>query len=75
MEKKAFGVKELIQFFSMLIIMGTIHYPRLDEYWCTHWTFGTNAFSRVITRDRFTCLLKFFHLNDNKEMKKKDHPN
>ena len=30
--KKAFGVNELIQFFSMLIIMGIIHYPRLDEY-------------------------------------------
>ena len=73
-KKKIFTANEFFQFVALIIVMGIIHYPRIDDYWITRWTFTTNTFSKVMTRDRFSCLLKFFHLNDNSKMPKKSEP-
>ena len=73
-KKKIHNITELLQFIAILIIMGIIHYPRIEDYWVKTWPFGTNAFSRVMTRDRFSVILKFIHLNDNKKSKRKGEP-
>ena len=73
-KKKKHNITELLQFIAILIIMGIIHYPRIDDYWVKTWPFGTNAFSRVMIRDRFSVILKFIHLNDNKKSKRKGEP-
>ena len=73
-KKKCFEPCEFLQFVAILIIMGLIHYPKLDEYWSTRWPFCTSTFSRIMSRDRFSCLLKFFHVNNNANMPKKGDP-
>ena len=39
--------------------MGIIHYRRIEDYWVKSWPFGTNTFSRVMTRDRFSVIVRF----------------
>ena len=57
-------IKELKKFFSLIIIMGLIHFPTIENYWVKSWPFLTSTFSSIIKSDRFTLLLKFLHLND-----------
>ena len=64
-KKKAFTSNE---FFAMVIVMGVIHYRRLDDYWVTSWP---NTFSQIMSRDWFSCILKFLHLNNSEMMPKK----
>ena len=52
-KKKSFEACEFLQFVVILILMGLIHYPKLDEYWSTRWPFCTSTFSRIMSRDRF----------------------
>lgn len=63
--KSKFGVPDLLKFFSLTILMGLISYPRLEDYWLTSWPFATNTFSKVMSRDRFSLIMRFLHLNDN----------
>ena len=70
-KKKPFTSIELMKFFAMVIVMGVIHYPRLDDYWVTSWPFSSNTFSQIMSRDWFSCILKFLHLNNSEMMPKK----
>ena len=54
--------------------MGIIHYPSIEDYWVTSWPFSNNTFSDILKRDRFTLILKFFHLNDNTSYIPKGRP-
>ena len=69
--KKIHTVAKLIQFISLLIIMGIINYPKIGDYWVTSWPYCNDTFSRIMSRDCFSLLMKFFHLNDNKMCIKK----
>ena len=48
---------ELKKFLSLVIVMGLMHFPAIEDYWVTTWPFANNTFSSVIKRDRFTLLL------------------
>ena len=65
---------EKLQFFALVIIMATIHYPKLEDYWTQYWPFSTFTFSHVMSRDRFSLILKFLHINDKKAQKQKGEP-
>ena len=70
-KKKPFTSIEVMKFFAMVIVMGVIHYPRLDDYWVTSRPFSSNTFSQIMSRDWFSCILKFLHLNNSEMMPKK----
>ena len=63
---KVHDINELKKFISIVIIMGIVHYPSIEDYWATTWPFGTDAYSSIMKRDRFCLLLRFLHLNDNR---------
>ena len=63
--RSPFTPHELKKFFSLVIVMGLIHYPRIEDYWLKSWPFCTSNFSSVMSRDRFSLILRFLHLNDN----------
>ena len=65
-KKKPFTSIELMKFFAMVIVMGVIHYPRLDDYWVTSWPFSSNTFSQIMSRDWFSCILKFSEMMPKK---------
>ena len=69
-----FGVADLLRFFALTILMGLISYPRLEDYWLTSWLFATPTFSRVMSRDRFSLIMRFLHLNDNTKYIRKGEP-
>ena len=69
--KNIHTVAELIQFISLLKIMGIINYPKIEDHWVMSWPYCNDNFSRIMSRDRFSLLMKFLHLNDNKKCIKK----
>ena len=64
---KQLDVDELKKFVVIVIIMGIIHYPHIEDYWATRWPFGTDAYRSIMKRDRFFLLLRFLHLNDSRK--------
>ena len=62
---------EVQKLLSVIITMGLLSYPSMDDYWCTSWPFENRAISSSMTRNRFGLLMKFLHLNDNSHYIKK----
>lgn len=60
---KDLTVSELKIFFSLLLHTGTIKLPRLNDYWKTHWLYGT-CFSNYMKRDRFLVILRCLCFSD-----------
>ena len=73
-DKKLHDLAELRKFLSLVIVMGIIHFPSIEDYWVTSWPFSNNTFSDILKRDRFTLLLRFLHLNDNSRYIPKGQP-
>ena len=49
----------------MIITMGILNLPTLQQYWCKSWPFQSFIFSRIMSRDRVLLILKFLHLNNS----------
>lgn len=64
-KKKIFSVSELLQFLGLIFTMGLIKYTKLEDYWATSWPFHIHTFSNIMSRDRFSVILKFLHVNDS----------
>eukprot|EP00731_Ephydatia_muelleri_P004533 Em0002g709a len=56
---------EVKKFVATIIVMGLVPYHAIDDYWCTSWPFQTKCVSSIMTRNRFSLLMKFLHLNNN----------
>ena len=72
--RKPFTIDELRKFFALVIVMGLVNYPRLEDYWATSWPFATHTFSSVMSRDRFSLILRFLHINDSAQYIPKGQP-
>ena len=67
-------LEELKKFLSLVIVMGMIHFPAMEDYWVRAWPFANTNFSSVLKRDRFSLLLRFLHLNDSAHYIPKGQP-
>ena len=38
---------ELKRFLAMIITMGLVNYPHVEDYWATYWPYTTPTFSKV----------------------------
>lgn len=66
---------EMKAFLSVVINMGIIKKPTIDQYWNTHQeSQSTPWFPEHMNRDRFQLLLKFLHFSNNQDMPAHDHP-
>ena len=54
----------MLTFLAILILMGTVHRPRLPMCWSPDSILVTPNFNQVMRRDRF-LLVRFFHFADN----------
>ena len=70
-KKVPFTIEELRRFFALVVLMGMMDYPQIENYWVTGWPFATSTFSSVMSRDRFSLILRFLHRNDNSGYKQK----
>ena len=62
MEKES---AEFLKFFALIIVIGINRFPKMEDHWSTKWPFGRQSFSRIMSRDRFSVILRFFHVNDS----------
>ena len=68
------NVDELKKFLACVIVMGVINYPAMEDWWCTSWPYATRSVSSILSRDRFSLILRFLHLNDNSQYIPKGQP-
>ena len=45
--KEVHNRDELSKFLAMIIMMGLINYPNVEDYWATYWPYATPTFSKV----------------------------
>lgn len=56
---------EMKLFLGIALMMGLVRKPRIEFYWTETDLYLTPAFSKIMTRNRFSLLLKFLHFSDN----------
>ncbi|CAI8029910.1 PiggyBac transposable element-derived protein 4, partial [Geodia barretti] len=47
--------------------MGLVNLPTIEDHWVTTWPYSSEACSKVLSRDRFSLIMKFLHLSDNSQ--------
>ncbi|KAK5648157.1 hypothetical protein RI129_003049 [Pyrocoelia pectoralis] len=62
---KPVTIEELKIFFSLILHTGTIHLPRLKDYWKTDRLFNIPSFRDSMGRDRFFLILRCLHFSKN----------
>ena len=73
-EKTPHNFAELKKFLAVIIIMGLVVLPQIEDAWSTKWPFATTTFSSILKRDRFSLILRFLHLNDSTHYIPKGQP-
>ena len=53
---------ELLGFLTVILNMGLIHVPEIEDYWKTCWTSEIGFFGRVMPRDRFKQIFWMLHV-------------
>lgn len=56
--------EEFLAFLAVILNMGTIHLPKLEEYWSTAATCRTPFFPETLTRDRFNQIFWTLRLKE-----------
>ena len=46
--KEVHNRAELKKFLAMIITMGLVNYPHVENYWATYWPYATPTFSKVL---------------------------
>ena len=72
--KRQFTMSELLRLIVLIITMGIVDLPSLQDYWSTSWPFSSPHFSSLLSHDRFLLFLKFLHLADNTKQAAKGQP-
>ena len=59
--------EEMKKFLALLILMGLVKKSEKDEYWSTSPLMCTPIFGRVMPRNRFRQIWRYWHFNDNEK--------
>lgn len=62
-------------FIATILNMGLVRKPTIQSYWSTKSSLQTPWFGKMFSRNRFECLLQFFHIVDNSTLAKPGDPN
>ena len=73
-EKTAHTLAEMKKFLALVITMGFVVLPQIEDAWSTKWPFAMTTFSSIMKRDRFSLILRFLHLNDSAKYIAKGQP-
>lgn len=58
-------VAELKKWFGLIIIMGLVKKPRMEDYWSTNPLIETPIFSKTMSRNKFRQILTYIHFANN----------
>jgi len=53
-----------LKFLAIVIVMGFVVLPQIEDAWSTKWPFAMPTFSSILKQDQLSLLLHFLHLND-----------
>ncbi len=67
-------LEELNRFLAIIHVMGIVDHPCVEDAWVTSWPFANPTFSSIMSRDRFSLILRFLHLNDSSKYVPKGQP-
>ncbi|XP_054259986.1 piggyBac transposable element-derived protein 4-like [Macrosteles quadrilineatus] len=59
------NVEEMKKFLGLLLYMGLVPMPRITDYWSRRLLYRNLVANRVMSRNRFQLLLRFWHFNNN----------
>lgn len=65
---KPTNVDEMKKFLGLLLYMGLVPMPRLTDYWSRQVLYRNLIAPRVMGRNRFQLLMRFWHFNNNDNM-------
>ncbi|XP_052245700.1 piggyBac transposable element-derived protein 4-like [Dreissena polymorpha] len=65
-------VDEMKVFMSLVLLMGIVRKPSLEDYWSTHENIETPFFNKTMSKNRFLLILSNFHIVDNDSDDKSD---
>jgi len=63
----ATDASEMRKFISLLLAMGIVKKPHIEDYWSTDPILSTPVFNDTMSRDRFELLLKFWQFSKTKK--------
>ena len=66
--------EEFMAWLGFLLAMGFHRLPSIRDYWSTDWVLGTPELVKVMPRQRFEEILRYFHVNDNTNMPQRGSP-
>ena len=50
-ERQEFNRDELIRFISLIVIMGLVNLPKVEDHWVTSWPYSSQTCSKVSSED------------------------
>ncbi|XP_057296130.1 piggyBac transposable element-derived protein 4-like [Hydractinia symbiolongicarpus] len=69
------NAEEIQAFFAVVLAMGRVKLPELEDYWREDPIYSMNWFPAVCTRTRFKEILRFLHLANNDNELPRNDPN
>lgn len=67
--------QEMLAFFGVVIAMGLVKLPDINDYWATKGINHIPWFPSILSRKRFQQITRYFHCVDNNDTPARDHPN
>ena len=67
-------IAEIKKFLATIIAMGLVNLLKVEDHWSTSWPYAPNNFSSIFTRNRFSLIMRFLHLNDSSQYIPKGQP-
>jgi len=61
------NVDEIEKFMGLLLWFGLVQVPSLESYWSTKIRYKNNVAPKIMSRNRFELLLRFWHFADNEK--------
>lgn len=68
-------LEEMYRFIALIIQMGHDQRDAIKDYWRTEEQYYTPFYSNILSRDRFSHILRFLHFSDNNEAPNREDPN
>lgn len=59
---------DMRNFLGILLHMGCVKLPTFGHYWLKNELYGFSAFSKVMSRNKFQLMLRFWHFVDNENL-------
>lgn len=64
---KPVTVPEMRKFLGLVLYMGLVRYPNIEAYWSTNLIYKNNIVPKIMPRNRFQSILRFWHFSNNED--------